>query len=349
MKVFIFEFFSATDPSAPEFSEGFLMLKTLINSFVNYKCKVSTVLHSNCRKLSLPGVETHENVEHIKKPYPFFDSSNYKKFLNLFKEPLANCDAALVIAPETGGFLANFTSLINKSGKLNLGSSVTGIYKTQNKYKTYSILAKNNVLVPETYLVDNIKASNIKKIAKKLGYPLIVKPVDGIGSKNVFLVESEKELFCHPLLTSQTLADNFFSNSSAVLLQKYIKGEHLSVTIIGSNEAIPVSLNKQYFNDFKPFKYLGGMVGVDRADEHKIFCAASQAWDAVGGLQGFGGVDVVVNNKNVYIIEINPRPTTPIVALSSCLKNNLAELLLQAHNSKTIKPVFNYRNVEFKI
>lgn len=72
--------------------------------------------------------------------------------------------------------------------KLLLSSSETIEY-CSNKYKTYEFFKDNNIDTPKTFFKENLK-----DMYSHLEFPLIVKPIDGMGSSNVFKVNNKKEL-----------------------------------------------------------------------------------------------------------------------------------------------------------
>ena len=58
------------------------------------------------------------------------------------------------------------------------------------------------------------------------------------------------------------------------------------------------------------------------------------------GLIGFVGIDILINNNKIYIVEINPRLTTSYVGLYETIGCNMIDLLI---NHKYIKNVISSR------
>ena len=67
---------------------------------------------------------------------------------------------------------------------------------------------------------------------------------------------------------------------------------------------------------------------------YKIFNDVIKAVKCINGLNGYVGVDVIVN-EDIYIIEINPRITTTIYGLKT--EPSLAELLIKNANNEELK------------
>lgn len=62
-----------------------------------------------------------------------------------------------------------------------------------DKWKTYQFLEKNSFLYPQSVLLKN-NAKAVEEFIKKFGFPLIIKPRYGRGSKNLHLVKNFEEL-----------------------------------------------------------------------------------------------------------------------------------------------------------
>ncbi|MDD5024371.1 MAG: ATP-grasp domain-containing protein, partial [Methanoregula sp.] len=64
------------------------------------------------------------------------------------------------------------------------------------------------------------------------------------------------------------------------------------------------------------------------------------------GCQGYCGVDVVVADK-VYVVDVNPRITTSIVGIAACMKEEIAQILVDASLGKPTPPVHLTGTVQF--
>ncbi|MFQ5888295.1 MAG: ATP-grasp domain-containing protein, partial [Candidatus Hydrothermarchaeales archaeon] len=124
------------------------------------------------------------------------------------------------------------------------------------------------------------------------------------------------------------------------LLQEYIKGKACSAGLLVGDDINLLSLNSQEIEDFV---YRGAKIPIKVEDLEEIF----KAVDRIGGLFGYVGVDFVLNEK-VWIIEINPRPTTPIVAFNEVYDINLAELILKNYYNETMTQPTARKNVHMK-
>jgi predicted ATP-grasp superfamily ATP-dependent carboligase len=64
-------------------------------------------------------------------------------------------------------------------------------------------------------------------------------------------------------------------------------------------------------------------------------------------LSTLGGVDLVVSHSGIYVVEINPRPTAPVIALASCTNYHLGEKIIKAaFKQRVSNPLFS-KSVSF--
>ncbi len=91
-----------------------------------------------------------------------------------FRAALARCDAALVIAPETAGLLAELNRWVLEAGACLIGSAPAAVQLAGDKWACYQRWQAAGVPTPLTCLADPGPARPAKL---GLGYPLVVKPV----------------------------------------------------------------------------------------------------------------------------------------------------------------------------
>lgn len=97
-----------------------------------------------------------------------------------------NVDLLIPLYEKEFTMLCEFRSKFEEQGTKILLSDVEVINIFNNKYSTYEFFTNNNINTPKSYLKDSLP--------RELTYPLIIKPIDGMGSNNVFKVKNEKEL-----------------------------------------------------------------------------------------------------------------------------------------------------------
>ena len=202
---------------------------------------------------------------------------------------LEKCDAFLIVAPEDDLTLLKLTKTAEKYCE-NLGSSSKAISITSDKWRLYKKL-KNKVFMPKTS-------------KKRFEGSFIIKPRISCGGEGIT-----------------------FSNSvpKDYIAQEYIKGKNLSVSLILDDEIRIASVNEQIIENFR---YKGAVVParIDNEIALEVCNAAIDAVEAIKGLKGYVGVDIVYADQ-AYVIEVNARITTPIVTFEKAYGVNVADMM----------------------
>jgi hypothetical protein len=237
----------------------------------------------------------------IDRRIPYFKYPRVDDYREKFSQLLERAEYCLLIAPETENTLYNLTVEAEKSGCHNLGSSSSAVLEATDKYLTYRKLRE---FMPRT---------EIFKGKTSLEFPLVAKPRDGVSCEGIFLLREDEDLQRVP---------------KGYLVQEYVEGKHCSASLLIGDEVKILSVNTQ---EIKNFEYKGAEVPFPLEDTEDIVRAAEK----IRGLLGYVGVDFVLNDR-VNIIEINPRPTTPIIALNMAYGFNISKLIMQNYYRERI-------------
>lgn len=344
MKIFLYEHISGGGfrkeaLPKPLAAEGLAMLVPLVAGFHALPdVEVTLLLDSRIPTTLFPPVHIHP-VD--------------KTFENPFRNALKESDAALVIAPETGGVLLKLTKKVERAGVINLGCSSKTVSRFGDKSASFRALKKIGLPLPSTkkYLLD----CDVKKVCKSHSFPFVVKPLHGVASEGVFVIQNKVQFEA----ALKELGGNGLGPE--LLVQEYIPGFHRSAILLGNSiEQKLISTNiqlifkgtyKDNVKDLDPnlvdnpdfftlpwegdrqdhperFEYLGSVVPVELPDRSQLDSIVHRIHENYPGLNGFWGIDFVLSGNDIKIIEINPRPTTSLFAASSLISNNCSSLLL---------------------
>ena len=235
---------------------------------------------------------------------------------------LAHSDAVLIIAPETDGILARLSTMAEEAGIPLLGSSPAAVAIAADKAVCYQRFCQAGLPTPLTRQADLAAAP---QVADEIGYPLVVKPLDGVGCEGVCLVTGPAGLVDALTLLRHTTCQE------TILLQNFVAGTPASVSLlVAEGRALSLSLNGQEIKVGCPFTYRGGLVPLTHPAEARAFEVAQAAVGLVPGLRGYVGVDLVLAQEEVFLMEINPRLTTSYIGLRQVLHLNLAQAIWDA-------------------
>jgi len=316
MKILIFEFATLNKLEDSSITaEGNAMLQGILEDLKEFKIYNLTRGSNTIQSInSQPIPITGDLMEWI--------SSNIKEY-----------GGCIPIAPEENNILYNLTLGIEKQGVDVIGSTSDAVMKTTNKFDTYNIL-KDKVPIIKTekvYFEDNIE--NYKEQINKFNKDLdkqskVLKPADGVSCAGVNVIDSfNKFIIAQDNIKRHTQLPYF-------ILQDYIPGINVSVSLLSNGiEAVPLSLNFQdVILESGEIKYQGGIVPFEHRLSDIAMETAKTAVESIPGLKGYVGVDMILDDHNdeLYIVEINSRPTTPYVALRKLLNFNLGEAIINA-------------------
>lgn len=88
----------------------------------------------------------------------------------------------------------------------------------QDKLKTYEFFVQNNINTPKSYSRNEIK--NMLASNEEIHFPLIVKPINGMGSADVFKINNNKEL------------EFFIEYIKEPIIQEFIEGIEYTIDVL---------------------------------------------------------------------------------------------------------------------
>ena len=232
-------------------------------------------------------------------------------------------DGVWLIAPETDRCLERLADRVARCRKTLLGSDADVIARASDKAGLGRRLAALRIRHPQTRRLT--RAFDWASATAALGCPIVVKPARGAGSDGISLVHHSGE-WQRAVGRARPA-----SGRGGVLLQEYIRGTAASVSLIADGQrALALSVNEQILAASPPFAYRGGRTPFDHELAPQAIAAALDACRAVPGLRGLVGVDVVLTESDVVVIEINPRLTTAYLGVRAAVDENVAALTMAA-------------------
>jgi predicted ATP-grasp superfamily ATP-dependent carboligase len=319
--VLVYEFFTGGGAPAGELPHGLAeealgMLWAVLTDFRNWKA-VRTITALDPRfEERVPGLNraTLPADEVVCVP-----QNGYQEHYPLL---LKRCDAVLIIAPETSNILSSLTKQAERVGLPILGSSSSAVTIAGNKESCYRLFRKAQLRIPETRTV---RFASVPRAAKQLGFPLVMKPVDGIACEGVCLIEHPSDLTLALEMVRET------TSCERLMLQSFAHGVHASVSLLNTADlCLPLTLNLQFIEPGMPFRYFGTRVPFEHPKGILGVELARSAVAAIPGLKGYVGVDLVLSEDSAYVIEVNPRLTTSYIGLRQVCAVNLAQSIWNA-------------------
>ena len=226
------------------------------------------------------------------------------------RELIGAADAFWPIAPETGGVLAELCELCEQSGRLLLNSSAAAVRCASSKRLTADALEKVGVPCVETWCIGDRRFERAGAEER-----VVVKPDDGVGCDNARLVTAA--------LARKTAR-------AGDVIQPYVEGRAASMSVLyGADAHCVAGLNFQEIERTRDgFSLKACVVNGLRERAYDFDAMAKRLRQAIPGLAGHVGVDFLLCESGVRVLEVNPRLTTSYAGLHRSLGVNPAACVL---------------------
>jgi predicted ATP-grasp superfamily ATP-dependent carboligase len=298
------------------FPEGFAMLNAVVEDFSKTGNEIVTTLDTRLKSLQ-SHIQANEIIQ-------IAEGEFHEKFENIVDES----DAVLLIAPEKGNVLFDLAKKVEHAGKQLLGPSSEVIKITADKVETHRKALEAHVLIPSAIrMAFSEKIELIDKICRQIGYPVVFKPIDGVGGSGICIVANQQDIAAGLTTVQKETSLTTFQ------VQKYISGLDVSVSaLVSPKEVRPISLNAQLVKLSPPggqSEYRGGYLPLSHTLMKEAFENSIKILKYLKGSLGYIGLDFVFSYAP-FLIEINPRITTSYLGLREVLSVNPAQLILNA-------------------
>jgi carbamoyl-phosphate synthase large subunit len=186
-----------------------------------------------------------------------------------------------------------------------------------DKFRTYEFLRDQDIPTPRTVL-DPAQA-------EELGFPVVVKPRRGSGSRNTFIARSGGQL------------EVFATTEEDMIFQEYVKGEEFDIELCGDLQGETVGFSA--WN-----KYQSRMGETERAEtfrEEVVFDLGMR----LGRLMKVPGpmdIDLIRRDGVIHVLEFNPRfgGGYPVSHLAGA---DFPGLLMEILRTGSARPRFDYK------
>ncbi len=257
-------------------------------------------------------------------------STDYTTSDKLYFEPLCVEDVMNVIELEKpegvittlGGQTAiNLAGPLREHGIRIIGTGCEGIDRAEDRNEFEEVLEALNIPKPRGVAVTTVEDG--VNAAEEIGYPVLVRPSFVLGGRAMQIVSKETEM--RRYLKSAVE----IGNGKSVLVDKYIKGKEVEVDAVcdGVNVFVPGIME------------LVERTGVHSGDSISVYPPFSLTDRVKGrilqytrklgpgiGILGLFNIQFIVDQEEVYVIEVNPRSSRTVPFLSKATGYSLADI-----------------------
>ncbi|CAN5140360.1 carbamoyl-phosphate synthase large subunit [soil metagenome] len=197
---------------------------------------------------------------------------------------------------------------LNRYGIKIIGTAFEALDLAEDRGSFSNLLKENNIPYPDFGVIED--AESALELAKKLGFPLLVRPSYVLGGQGMKIVINENELESHvvdilkDIPGNKVLLDHFLDGAIEAEADAICDGEE--VFIIGIMQHIePAGIHSGDSYAVLPPYNLGDLI-IRKIEEHtkKIALALKTV--------GLINIQFAIKNDNVYVIEANPRASRTV-------------------------------------
>ena len=286
------------------------------------------------RRLGYEAIIINNNPETVSTDYTTADK--------LYFEPLTVEDVMAVIDYEKpdgviaslGGQTAiNLAQPLADRGVKIIGTDCAAIERAENRDAFEKLLLSLGIPQPKGEAVTKIEDG--VRVAKEVGYPVLVRPSFVLGGRAMQLVGNEEQLR-HYLHTAVEIDED-----KPVLVDHYIQGKEVEVDAICDGHDVFVA----------GIMELVERTGIHSGDSISVYPTFSISDKVKGkilsyskklglgiGIVGLFNIQFIVDEKeDVYIIEVNPRSSRTVPFLSKSTGYSLADIATEVIMGASLK------------
>ena len=293
-----------------------------------------------CKELGIKTVAVHSTADRELKHVLLADETicigkpaSGESYLNV-PAIIAAAEVTGAVAIHPGyGFLsenADFAEVVEKSGFIFIGPRAETIRLMGDKVSAIEAMKKAGVpCVPGSAgPVDNAAKRNAA-IAKRIGYPVIIKAAGGGGGRGMRVVRNEAELASAIALTKSE-AGQFFKNDM-VYMEKYLENpRHIEIQVLADGQGTALYLGERDCSmQRRHQKVVEEAPAPGITDEMRKFIGERCVRACLEiGYRGAGTFEFLYENGEFYFIEMNTRiqvehPVTEMVTGVDLIKEQL--------------------------
>uniref|UniRef100_A0A7C6AG90 Carbamoyl phosphate synthase large chain n=1 Tax=candidate division WOR-3 bacterium TaxID=2052148 RepID=A0A7C6AG90_UNCW3 len=223
-----------------------------------------------------------------------------------------------------------------------LGTNPVDMNLAEDRKDFSKILQELNILQPP--FATGFSFDEVKDIARKIGYPVLVRPSYVLGGRAMEIIYDEQELERYVRLAAKVspehpiLVDKYIANATEVDVDALCDGrdvfiagimEHIEQAGVHSGDSYcvipPRSLSKKTVDEIK-----------------RIVCDIAIALKTIGMIN----IQLAIQNGTVYVLEANPRASRTVPYVSKTIGIPLAKMATKIMLGYTIKELKLPREIE---
>ncbi len=263
----------------------------------------------------------------------YFEPLTLEDVLNIYESENQDDSVFGVIVQFGGQTPLNLAEGLKKNGVRIIGTSPDDIAKAEDRKLFSNMLDKLGLRQPPNGTATNIDEA--VAIARKIGFPVLVRPSFVLGGRAMQIVYSEDELTHYMRFAVEASAER------PVLVDSFLEdATEVDVDCISDGETVVIGAIMEHIEQagihsgdsacvIPPFSLTDGV----KDEIRKATIAMARELN----VKGLMNVQYAVKNNTVYILEVNPRASRTVPFVSKAIGFPLAKLAAKIMAGKTLK------------
>ena len=269
-------------------------------------------------------------------------STDYDTSDRLFFEPVTLEDVLEIVRLENPkGVIVQFggqtplklARALEAEGVPIIGTTPDAIDRAEDRERFQHMIEKLDLLQPHNATARS--ADEAVEMAKKIGYPLVVRPSYVLGGRAMEIVYKEDELR-HYMKTAVQVSDD-----SPVLLDFFLPNAiEMDVDAVSDGDSVVIGAIMQHIEQ-------AGIHSGDSACSLPPYSLSESVQDEMReickkmarelGVRGLMNVQLALQDDKIYVIEVNPRASRTIPFVSKCIGVSLAKIAARCMVGQTLE------------
>jgi carbamoyl-phosphate synthase large subunit len=227
----------------------------------------------------------------------------------------------------------NLSAGLEAAGVKILGTSPHAIQLSEDREEFAKLLKELDIPQPENGIARSLEEA--QEVARKIGYPVLVRPSFVLGGRAMALVESEASLagFIQQAIEA--------APGQPILIDKFMEDAfEIDVDALGDSERVIVGAVMQHIEEagvhsgdaacvLPPYKVSAYHQGIMREYTEQLGLAL--------GVRGLMNVQFAMKDEVVCVLEVNPRASRTVPYASKATGLNMAYVAAQVMAGKTLQ------------
>ena len=273
-------------------------------------CSVHSVLA--LKKLGYETIIVNNNPETVSTDFDIADKLYFEPLTPEDVENIINVEKPYGVIVQFGGQTAiKLTKAISDMGVKILGTSEENMDRAEDREKFDEALERCGILRPKGDTIYTVEEA--KKVANRLGYPVLVRPSYVLGGQGMAIAydDGEIEEFIEEI--------NQIAQEHPILVDKYMLGKELEVDAICDGEDVLIPGIMEHLE--RAGIHSGDSISVyptqtiDQKHQDKIIEYTKKIAKELN-IIGVLNIQFIISDDEVYIIEVNPRSSRTVPYIS---------------------------------